>query len=273
MSSTGVTTAFDRLSDAVTGRPPLRALEPGQYVVGHALFEARSDQRANLRRWLVQHLAVRSPSPTRVLSIGCGDGSVDVRIAATLAAGGHRVDYVGVEPHLPSGHRFIDRLDTIAGAHATLLASPFADARPEGRYDVVLAVHSLYYVDDLAATLLRACSLLAPGGELVIMHGPRDPLNTLVPLLCPGRRQPFADDVAQQFRAVGRPATITRIDNRLDLTETGDAATDRHLLDFTVQAQVPDALAPVVREALAELMLPEPGLVLPHPVDALVVLA
>ena len=273
MTRTAATTAFDDLADALRGRPPLEQLGPVEYAAGHALFESRSNQRANLTSWLVQHLADRAASPTRVLSIGCGDGSVDVAIAAALAGPGRRVDYVGIEPHAPSGGLFRDRLNAIESTRCTLLTDPFERASPEGHFDVVLAVHSLYYVEDLTATLRRACSLLAPGGELVILHAPREPLNTLVPMLCPGLRQPFADDVAQCLHTVGRLPVISRIDNRLDLTETGRAATDRGLLEFTVQAQLPSPLVTLVRAALAEHALPEAGLVLPHPVDALVVRA
>ncbi len=64
-----------------------------------------------------------------------------------------------------------------------------------------------------------------------------------------------------------------RIDNRLDLTTTGDAETDRQLVAFTIQANLPSTLLGVVRSALAERALPGPGLVLTHPVDALVVRA
>lgn len=271
MSRTAATTAVDRLRDAVRGRPPLEPLDPAEYALGHAQFESRSDQRARLTRWLVRHLAVRAAAPTRVLSIGCGDGSVDASVAAELASRGHEVDWVGVEPHAPSGRLFLDRMQSTEGVRATLLTDRFDRAQPGGSHDVALAVHSLYYVDDLAATLRRACSLLAPGGELVVLHAPREPLNALIPLLCRGAHQPFADEVVRTLRDIGRTPLVTRIDCRLDLTATGVAETDRRLLDFTVQARVPADLAPRLRDALAERALPGPGLVLPHPLDAIIV--
>ncbi|WP_375483644.1 class I SAM-dependent methyltransferase [uncultured Jatrophihabitans sp.] len=270
MSRTVVVTAVDRLRDELRDRPPLEALEPSEYATTHALFEARSDQRANLTSWVVRHVAARATSASRVLSLGCGDGSVDVQVAAALAAFGRPVDYVGVEPHAPSGRVFRDRLEDLATARPTLVTDTFAQARPAGLFDVVLAVHSLYYVDDLASTVRRAHSLLTPGGELVILHAPREPLNTLVPILCPGRRQPFSDQLLRLTRAEWRP-TVTRIDARLDLTASGDPEVDRQLLEFTVQARLPDRLLPLVRDALADHTLPGPGTVLPHPVDAFVI--
>lgn len=235
------------------------------------MFEGRSDQREHLTGWLVDHVAAQAGAPTRVLSIGCGDGSVDVEVAAVLASRGQRVDYVGVEPHAPSGRAFASRVDGVSGAHATILTEPFEQARPGGLFDVVLAVHSLYYVADLDATLRRACSMLAPGGELIVLHAPLEPLNVLVRLLAPGHRQAFGDEVAERMRALGRDPHMVRINNRLDLTTTGDAETDRQLVAFTIQVNLPSTLLGVVRNALAERALPGPGLVLTHPVDALVV--
>jgi SAM-dependent methyltransferase len=261
--------AFDRLQTAVDRWLPLDALDPVEYAAGHALFEGRSDQRVNLTDWLVGHLAVRADSPTRVVSIGCGDGSVDVAVAAALTSCGQRVEYVGVEPHAPSARTFGVSLAGVAMADASVLVQPFEQARPAGLFDVVLAVHSLYYVADLAATLRRAYALLAPGGEVIVLHAPLEPLNVLVRLLSPGRRQAFGDELADAMAlAVGRTRRAIRIDNRLDLTSTGDLETDRQLLAFTVQARLPTALFPLVRNALAERALPGAGLVLEHPVDA-----
>lgn len=268
-----VATAFDHLQYAVQSWLPLDVLDPGDYAAGHALFESRSDQRANLTSWLVDHLTARARAATRVLSIGCGDGSVDVAVARALASRGRAVEYVGVEPHAPSGSVFASRMARLSGVRSEILTEPFERARPDGRFDVVLAVHSLYYVADLAGTLRRAYSMLAPGGELIVLHAPLEPLNVLVRLLAPGQLQAFGEDVAAQLRALGRAPRVVRIDNRLDLTPTGDAAVDRQLLAFTVQAALPPALLGVVRSALGELARPGPGLVLTHPVDALVIRA
>ncbi len=265
-------TALDRLRTELVGLPPLQPLDPVDYAAGHALFEARSDQRSLLTAWLAARLARRAGGPTAVLSIGCGDGSVDAPLAAVLAAHG-AVDYLAVEPHAPSGAAFLDRLGALDGVRAELVVGPFEGLAPVRPRDVVLAVHSLYYVADLGAALRHAAELLGPGGELLVLHAPLEPLNALVRELAPGRQQRFSADVLDELNSQGRRTQVERIDAVLDLSPTGDAETDRLLLDFTVQAQVPPALSAAVRAALLGRALPGPGLVLPHPVDAFVVAA
>ena len=44
-------------------------------------------------------------------------------------------------------------------------------------------VHSMYYVPEVAATLLAAHRLLRPGGELLVLSAPRGALNVLVEVL------------------------------------------------------------------------------------------
>ena len=262
-------TADDDLRIAAAIHGPLEPLDPAEYAAGHAAFEARSDQRAHLTDWLVRRVSRRSVSPVRVLSIGCGDGSVDVAVAAALAGAGAAVEYLGVEPHPASARTFVTRLAAVAGVRASTLQLPFARVSPAGLFDIVLAVHSLYYVADLAGTLRRARALLAPGGELIVLHAPLEPLNGLVRLLAPGRLQAFSDEVLAELVAQGQHPGISRIDSNLDLTTSGSPESDRQLLAFTVQARLTPALERSVRAALRERALPGPGLVLDHPVDAI----
>lgn len=226
--------------------------------------------------WLVTFAEAlpRTAAPIRVLSIGCGDGSVDVEVARVLAGRGP-VSYRGIEPHAPSAALFAQRLGLLNGVDVAVETVPF-DALPAGTacYDLVIAVHSLYYVPDLPAALDAAHALLAPGGRLAVVHAPREALNALVGVLAPGRRQEFSDAVARAIKSFGWSAVCQRIDATLALGRCGDARW-RDLLDFTVQAIIPDALVDAVERALRAAALPnsDGGLAIAHPVDTFVISA
>lgn len=269
-STESFTSPISTLRRAAAEHLPLPALDAESYATGHAAFEARSDQRDMLTAWLRTRLRPREGGPVRVLSVGCGDGSVDVVVAAGLAAAGGAVAYDGVEPFSGSATAWAARLGEVDGALSNVQQVAFADhAAPDEAYDVVVFVHSLYYVPDVEAALRQAVTLLAPGGELIVLHAPRAELNAVVDVLAPstgGHPQWFSDRVTGALRALGLPSGSERLHARLDLT-----GADTDVLDFTVQAFLPPALRGPVREHLAAVALPGPGVVVAHPIDAFTV--
>jgi len=263
--------ALGRLAESVAGLLPLPGLSAAQYARGHALFEAHSDQRQLITAWICSLVEDRSVSPTRVLSIGCGDGSVDVEVARTLARSGQRVTYAGIEPNGPVADRFLARLSAVPGVRAVVDRRALADsALTESSYDIVLAVHSLYYVPDLVEALTAARRAVAPGGVLVVLHAPLERLNQLVAVLAPDQNQPFSEAVEHALADDGKPVLRLRLDATLDLTHTDDQD-EAAVLDFAVQVRLPDVLRSQVLDVLREAALPSPGLRVPHPVDAFVI--
>ncbi|WP_123391571.1 class I SAM-dependent methyltransferase [Nocardioides aurantiacus] len=264
---------LDALREAHRGAGPLPALAPDGYARDHAAFEARSDQRALIADHLCSRLAGRPNGPVSVLSVGCGDGALDVRVAARAVAArpARPVRYVGVDPWAGSADSWAAAM---AGLRCDALSAEsqvatFADARLTGRFDVVTFVHSMYYVPDVAAALRAAYDLLRPGGELLVLSGPRGVLNALTDVLAPpvaGHRQWFSEDVARGLADAGlRPEPTTTLAARLDLV----GASDR-VLDFTVQGRLTPRLRPLVREYLAAVARTDPaydGPRVPHPVD------
>ena len=265
------------LAEAAAGLLPLPGLPPLGYAVAHAAFEARSTQRQVLGRWLTGQ-ASRSRGALSVLSVGCGDGTLDVRVAAALAAERREpVRYDGLDPHAPSAAAFLARVGGLAGVQAGAHVGD-AGSPPAGPYDLVLAVHSLSYVDNLAGVLGRLRGLLVPGGELVVVLAPLAGLNALAGCLAPatsGHRQWWSEDLADALVAAGLDAERTRLHGRLSLDDCLDAGSPagRRVLDFTVQAVLPDRLRAPVLAQLQALALPGPGLAVDHPADAWVVRA
>ncbi len=93
-------------------------------------------------------LAQLPPAPSRVLEVGCGDGT----LALELAEAGY--DVLAIDPIAPEGEIF--RRTTL---------EEFDDPGP---FAAVVASRSLHHVHDLDAGLDRIVALLEPGGLLLV---------------------------------------------------------------------------------------------------------
>lgn len=263
---------LDDLRTARRGADALPALEPASYARDHAAFELLSDQRGLIARHLAGSLAGMGDGPLSVLSVGCGDGSLDARLAAGLvaAAPGRPVRYVGIDPWEGSAALFAERMAALDTPElsAEVHVAAFADATLDEMFDVVVFVHSMYYVADVGTALRAALALLRPGGELWVLNAPKAALNALVDVLAPpqeNHRQWFSADVGEAFADVGiiLEDAVT-LDARVDLLATTD-----EVLDFAVQARLTPELRDPVRAYLRAVAVtgPDGSARVPHPVD------
>lgn len=262
------------------GRPvfdrflPLPALRAVDYARGHALFEARSDQRRRVVAWLDARIAEHpADAPLSVLAVGCGPGAVDAPLAAAArsrAVPDTVVRWTGIDPHGPSSAAFDAALRHAApGVEVVAHTCTFDQLDTDDRFDVVTFVHSMYYVPDVPAALRRAVELLAPGGRLLVLHAPLGALNELTAALAPetdGHPHWWSDTVADGLRGLDVEVEVEELDAQVDLT--GCDSADPALLDFTVQAELTDDARPAVLQALRSAALPGERLRLPHPVTA-----
>lgn len=264
---------LDQLRAARFGETLLADLAPDAYARGHAAFEIRSDQRALIGGFLADRLASRDTGPVSVLSVGCGDGSLDAPLATALVdvIPARPIRYVGIDPYVGSATAFSAAMAGLKrpGLSAEVHATTFADAPVSGLFDVVTFVHSMYYVPEVAPTLKAAHALLKPGGELLVLSAPRGALNMLVDVLAPpleGHPQWFSDEIATGFADAGlQPEEAFTLDASLDVDDASD-----DVLDFTVQARLTPELRPLVREYLDAVSVPSSSsavLRVPHPVD------
>lgn len=269
---------------AVAASEPLDPLSPQRYTSAHASWEAASDQRSLIQRWLAttvpeltSHVESRA---VEVLGIGVGDGSVDAIVARALTDVHRCVRYRGVEPHRPSLDRFVDALETLnqPGLDVEPILGTFDEVDPDTRADIVCFVHSIYYVPELAAAIDRAVAMLRPGGSVIVLTSPHQPLN--VPAAAIARRagdpQWFAQDVADAAAASGRDTCSQIIDARVDLNAIVDDpdGTGADLLDFLIQARSNDldpTLLGAVMAYLDAIAVEDEPVLHPHPVEALVI--
>ena len=116
---------------------------------------------------LIEHAGVGSG--TRVLDVGCGSGE----FLALLAD--HGADVTGVDPApgmIAIARRSLPNADIREGDFSAL---PW----PDGTFDVVTAVNSLQFPDDMVAALREATRVLRPGGRIGIANWAEAGLNDL----------------------------------------------------------------------------------------------
>lgn len=286
MQPSGTTSPRDLLVQATEQIAPVRALSPERYAETHSIYEEHSSQRAMVRAWMVANVPSLLPAgderPVRVLGVGVGDGAVDGALAERLLVDRAVVEYHAVEPHGPSLERCLQRLADITQPRLAVTgsATDLAGYDGEGPFDVVHFVHSLYYVPDLGEALDHAVRLLRPGGRLVALISPLEPLSLLSSLLAPQPDHPhwFADEVDRALTARGLASDRLLIDSRLDLTPLREdpEGVGEQVLDFLLQCRATD-LAPdvldLVHDYLADIALPDDPDAVPHPVQAFIAAA
>jgi len=266
-----------QLRQAVAGSAALPDLSGVHYAYSHAAYEAASDQRASLQKWLPRTLPpLLGAGPLRVIGVGVGDGSIDATLAAVLATDGRQVDYTGIEPHAASAAGFEARLGALHADSLTVtaVAGAFDDYEAAEPVDLVHFVHSLYYMADLGATLDHALAMLRPGGLLVSATAPREPLCVLTELLspCVGHRLWCAEDVTEELAARQLEVRSETMPAGLDLGDvlTAPHGTDEPVLDFLVGARTATMTADIREQLmmyLAEVaVFGNPGVV-PHPIE------
>ena len=207
-----------RVASTLT-RPAIRAAS--RYLSGQAARPRGAAGRLLARIWVTETAAVNdvaldllTPRPDLdVLEIGFGPG----RALGRLAAAGARVTGVEVSPAMLAAATRRNAEAVAAGRMHLHLGDGTTLPAPDHSIDAVLAVHTLYFWPDPAATLTQAARVLRPGGRLVLAFRAGDhPL--------PRRfdrdiyRVPTTDQATQWLLAAG--FTDTAVHTRADLAPT-----------------------------------------------------
>jgi SAM-dependent methyltransferase len=252
------------------------------YLKTQKIYEAHSDQRVRIAQWIGESLPpVERPDPrVRVLSVGCGDGILDVAVAAALNRPDRVVHYLGVEPSESAGELFLQRLGAMHHVVPDLIGARIEDAGPIGEFDLIVAIHSLYYVDDLPTHLLNLRAALRPGGALVIMNAPLLGLNSLVEAVAPqidgATSLAYSGEIGRILDESGIPSRRSRIDATLDISPCRDPGSEIGLdiMQFLAHADL-GARSPGFRRSLVDYLdaiaFHPGGAFVPHPVDVFVV--
>lgn len=266
----------------IAGLETLAELSDERYHATHDDFEAASNQRELIIHWLERWAdSVEWPAGRRcdVLSVGCGGGTMDARIADVFSRHADSLGLAGVDPN-PQHTKafaecFADRADQV-----TVATSTFENFRTTQRFDVIHFVHCLYYFEALTPALERAMSLLKPGGWLLVLQAPNEALNGLADRLWRkqwSRSAWYSDDVLPLAEALGGNLHHERIEATVDVTACLDPDDPRggQLLDFIAQTEtghLDPALQSSLRDNLGAISTARSGRrMAPHPVDAIAV--
>jgi SAM-dependent methyltransferase len=178
--------------------------------------------------------------PLRILSLGCGDGDLDLPLVQALAVDG-AVDYVGVDVNARSLERFHDRLSRGEGGPRTsaltitLRKCDLASLSDSDDFDVVLLAHVLYYVADPAELIRDVLGrFLRTDGRLLVVHSASDGIPAV---MTEAGLDPFltAEDVAAAL-GPDEPLSFELLETELDTTELLAASSSgRTLLGFLVE--------------------------------------
>lgn len=214
------------------------ALEGAVYTDKHRVFEAASPQRARIANAIsaqVAKLASDRARPITVLSVGCGDGALDLAI---LDKAGSDIElFCGLDANADQISAFAARAHGRANVEL-IVGDRLASLHPR-RFDLVYAIHLIYYVGDVGGFLDSLAQVAMPGGQIIVAVAPKSPMNVIADLFWreQGTEALFADDFADLLDQRGQTYTRQMIHADILLSHYLGPQADQDVIDFTVQAE------------------------------------
>ena len=226
-------------------------LEGQRYATCLQTYEDASNQRELILGWFTDHVIPKlSTERASFLSVGCGAGDLDEKILAAGKEHASFVSYVGLEPDTRQCERFISRMVLESDRNIRVEAhnTCFEQFTGQHRFDLVLMVHSLYYMDDPRLAIEDALNLLNESGRLVILIASNDTLNELSSSFWERERDGltwFSEDLSEHLDKLGVPFERQRIEATLDITSCCEPRSEQgtRIADFL--AQVPTGELPL----------------------------
>ena len=234
-----ITTIREVLQQGATPVP----LEGDHYASSLAIYEAASDQRGRILAWTREALIPQlDAEQASIFSVGCGAGDLDKEILAASTKQSQVVAYVGLEPDASQCERFLSQMGNKENGRVQVEARNvgFEDLHDPRRYDLVIMVHSLYYMANPAWAVEKALGLVKDGGRLVILLAANDTLNELSSSFWEveaDREAWFSEDLDAYMNQLGLSYKRERIEARLNVTQCFNpaSAAGTQIADFIAQ--------------------------------------
>lgn len=280
MDATNPERILDAIDREIALIDHLPELSDERYHESHDDFEVESNQRGLMINWFERWADASLYAHDRrvdVLSVGCGGGTMDLRIAEVFARHSDSLGLAGVDPN-PLHTKAFASCFADRAAEVAVATCPFDAYHTDRRFDVIHFIHCLYYFEQLDAALVQAMRMLKPGGWLIVMLAPNGALNSLADRLWRkqwGRSAWYSDDTLPVMKSLADAVQYERIEALVDVTRCLDAASDhgRRVLDFIVQAEtsrMSSELQALLRSHLLAISRADDNRRLaPHPVDAI----
>jgi SAM-dependent methyltransferase len=258
-------------------------LEGHHYAACLQTYEAASSQRKLILEWFTNHVIPQIPRDSAsFLSIGCGAGELDVKILAAAKEQASTIAYVGLEPDSKQCERFTASmaLPSDQNIRVETLNTNFEKYTEQRRFDRVLMVHSLYYMNDPERAIEKALNLVNESGKLIILIASNDTLNELSSSFWQmenGGSTWFSEDLSKHLDERGVAFDRHRIKAKLDITSCCAPESEQgiRIADFIAQAptgELPPSLRTMIFSYLeATSHLDGEMRWLPHNVDAFII--
>ncbi|HEV8646201.1 MAG TPA: methyltransferase [Burkholderiales bacterium] len=144
-----------------------------QFFDGNQYLE-NSHDRIVIRSLVVKDFLGRVEN-SRILDIGCGDGSLSLPLLNET----NRMTLVDISDSMI--RKAAARVPAALAANVTLINDSFEAIGDGERFDVILCVGVIAHVASVAALFAKIAKLLAPGGRLVVETTPKPfPLGKLL---------------------------------------------------------------------------------------------
>lgn len=145
-------------------RSPSQCQKP-HGLIGRFILRSMNRRHSRLTDWGLQHVAIRERNT--ILDVGCGGGRTVAKLAAAAHAGKvYGIDYAAAS--VEAAQRF-NREAIAAGRvvveEASVLALPFTDCT----FDLVTAVETHFWWQDLAGGMRECHRVLKPGGCMIVV--------------------------------------------------------------------------------------------------------
>ena len=147
-------------------------LSDDEYGAAFRVFKNASTERELLAVWFERALArmALSTESVSVLSIGGGNGELDIRFIHSILKRYDSVHYHVVEPYGLALRAFERRAEALGSSHLHLTTdqSTFESYTPDRNFDLCHSIHSLIYMENPLHELLRALKMA--GGRAMFVN-------------------------------------------------------------------------------------------------------